>query len=385
MTNEVFITGTGQCLPNDPVSNDHMEAVLGQIGPRPSRARRIILRNNGIKSRHYVLDPATGQPLFNNAQITAEAVRSLFGEQFGADQLSLLCCGTSTPDQLMPNHGVMVHGELGSPPCEVIATSGICTAGMTALKYGYMAVAAGEHETAVSTGSEVVSTFMRASSFTAETEARIRELEQKPEIAFEKDFLRWMLSDGAGAVLMRNQPAASGISLRIDWIDVVSFANELPACMYAGARKEENGRLTGWREYPSQQAMLEDSALAIKQDVKLLNANVVPYTVGKTMQRIMAKRPELKPTDFDWFLPHYSSAYFRQPVADELTKVGFEIPQERWFTNLSEVGNVGAGSMYLMLHGLMNGGGLRDGQRVLCYIPESGRFSSVFMALTVVA
>jgi 3-oxoacyl-[acyl-carrier-protein] synthase-3 len=35
-------------------------------------------------------------------------------------------------------------------------------------------------------------------------------LEKQPELAFEKDFLRWMLSDGAGAVLLENKPAAQG-------------------------------------------------------------------------------------------------------------------------------------------------------------------------------
>jgi 3-oxoacyl-[acyl-carrier-protein] synthase III len=33
---------------------------------------------------------------------------------------------------------------------------------------------------------------------------------------------------------------------------------------------------------------------------------------------------------------------------------------------------------------LFNAGSLRSGQRLLCYVPESGRFSSAFMHLTVV-
>ena len=48
----VYITGTASFLPNEPVLNDEMESVLGQAGDRPSRARRTILRSNGIKSRH---------------------------------------------------------------------------------------------------------------------------------------------------------------------------------------------------------------------------------------------------------------------------------------------------------------------------------------------
>ena len=40
----------------------------------------------------------------------------------------------------------------------------------------------------------------------------------------EAAFLRYMLSDGAGAAVIESTPAASGISLRIDWISLTSFA-----------------------------------------------------------------------------------------------------------------------------------------------------------------
>ena len=33
--NDVYLTAAGTFLPGDPVGNDEVEAVLGQIGPRP--------------------------------------------------------------------------------------------------------------------------------------------------------------------------------------------------------------------------------------------------------------------------------------------------------------------------------------------------------------
>jgi len=63
MSNAVYITRTSSFLPLAPVDNDAMESVLGQIGAKPSRTRKITLRSNGIKSRHYVIDPQTGEPL----------------------------------------------------------------------------------------------------------------------------------------------------------------------------------------------------------------------------------------------------------------------------------------------------------------------------------
>jgi len=70
-------------------------------------------------------------------------------------------------------------------------------------------------------------------------------------------------------------------------------------------------------------------------------------------------------------------------VYEGLKNVGFEIPYERWFTNLISKGNTGSASIYIMLDELFNSGKLKSGEKLLCYIPESGRFSSAFMLLTV--
>ncbi|MDP1909456.1 MAG: hypothetical protein Q8K85_14240, partial [Hyphomicrobium sp.] len=177
----VYITQSAAFLPNAPVANDAMEAVLGQAGGKPSRARRTILRSNGITARYYAVDPETRRPTHTNAQITAEAIRKLASADFDLAKLSCLVTGTSIADQLMPNHAVMVQGELGLPVCEAVATSGVCLAGLTALKYAYMGVASGMHANAVATGSEAASAVLSARNFEAESEAKVDALEHHPE------------------------------------------------------------------------------------------------------------------------------------------------------------------------------------------------------------
>lgn len=381
MTNAVYITNIAAFLPNAAVDNDQMEGILGQAGDRPSRARRIILRNNGIKNRYYAIDPATGQQNYTNAQLGAEVVRKVTDGHINLDQMQALAFATSMADQVMPGHAVMVHGELQSPPCEVVTTAGICVCGVTALKYVYMGILAGQFEQAVAGASEVASAVMRGYNFGPELEARVAALESNPEVAFEKDFLRWMLSDGAGAVLLQNKPAATGLSLKIDWLEIRSFAGETEPCMYAGGDKED-GKLRGWLQYNTDERAAI-SAMSVKQDVRLLNEKVIYYTVERTLSSILEKHP-ITPADIDWFLPHYSSNYFRQPVYDGLCNIGFEIPFEKWFTNLTSKGNTGSASIFIMLEELYNSGKLEKGQKLLCYIPESGRFSSGFMLLTVV-
>ncbi|MDR1661769.1 MAG: beta-ketoacyl-ACP synthase III [Azoarcus sp.] len=380
--NEVFITATAAALPNAPVENDAVESVLGKVGGQPSRARRVVLRQNGIKRRHYAIDPASGAPTHSNAALTAEAVRALGECGFAIGDIRCLVTGTSLPDQIMPNHGVMVHGELGNPACEVVSTAGICLSGLAALKYAWLAVGAGEAENAVATGSELPSPVLRAAHFEAENAARIKALEACPHIAFEKDFLRWMLSDGAGAFLLEPRPRAGQTNLRIDWIALSSEAYRLPACMYAGGERAPDGAFTGWARFPSRM-WAEKSLFSIRQDVKLLDRHVVEATLETPLRALVARR-ELKAEKIDWFLPHISSYYFRQPVADGLARAGLPIPFERWFTNLETRGNTGSASIYIMVDELRRSGRLSPGDRLLCFVPESGRFSSGFMMLTAV-
>ena len=377
----VYITDVTAFLPGLAVGNDDMERALGQVGERPSRTRRAILRSNGITGRHYAVDPDTRKPTHNNAQMTAEAVRKLDGGRIALADIECLACGTSMPDQLLPNHASMVQGELGLPHLEAVATSGVCASSMAALKYAYMAVRSGLHGNAVATGSDRSSAIMQARHFNGEIEAASEQLEKRPEIAFEKDFLRWMLSDGAGAMLLQNAPAEGGLSLEIDWLEMLSYAGEMEACMYAGAEKREDGTLRGWQDFDAGE-LSADSVMAIKQDVKLLNENIVRYTVEKPLEDIRA-RHALAADDIDWFLPHYSSEFFRDKLAAGLAAVDLAIPMDRWFTNLTYRGNTGAASMFLMLEELFHSGRLKADERILCYVPESGRFSTAFLHLTV--
>jgi 3-oxoacyl-[acyl-carrier-protein] synthase-3 len=286
--------------------------------------------------------------------------------------------GTSLPDQLMPNHAVMVHGELGWPRLEVVACAGICLAGTTALKHAWLSVRSGDARRAVATGSELASAVMRGSRFEAELEHKLQALEERPEIAFEKDFLRWMLSDGAGAVLLEREPRGP-LSLRVEWIDLSSAAHELPVCMYAGADKNTEGGLDGWARTAPEDWQRE-STFAVKQDVRLLNENIVRATLGEPLAAIIEKRG-LKASDVDWFLPHLSSGYFVEPVSQCLEAMGFAIPRERWFSNLATKGNTGSASPYIMLDELFRSGRIKPGHKLLMFVPESGRFSSGFIYL----
>jgi len=377
---EVYINSTSAFFPNDPVPNEDMELYLGFINGTPSKSKPIVLRNNGIINRYYALAKG-GKATHTNAQMTALAVKALFEDDPSKiKDIKLLSCGTSSPDQVMPSHGVMTHGWLPeSEAIEVVSPAGVCCAGMHAIKYAYMAIRSGEVKLAVATGSERFSGLLVSDVFEEEAK-KLKDLSDNPYIAFQKDFLRWMLSDGASAFLMSDKPNENGLSLRLDWIEGVSYANEMETCMYMGGEKMPDGTLKGFMDFTPEEIM-NKSIFSIKQDITLLSNNIVTLG-GKKIKEIFERRG-LTIADIDHFLPHISSEFFKPKIYDLIEIYGGGIPYEKWFINLYTVGNVGAASVFLMVNELFHSGRLKKGEKLLLLVPESARFSYMYALLTV--
>jgi 3-oxoacyl-[acyl-carrier-protein] synthase-3 len=377
MSKEVFITNISKFLPNGPVSNDEMEDYLGMINNRPSKARRIVLRNNGIVNRHYALEKG-GKITHSNAELAAAAVNLLFDDRFNKEEVQFLACGTASPDQVMPSQASMIHGLLDIPSIEIASFSGSCCASMQALKMCYLSVLSGNTSNAVCTGSEILSHWMLSKYFEKENE-NDGKLKENPLLAFEKEFLRWMLSDGAGAVLVENKPAGKQ-PLKIEWIDIRSYANIKETCMYAGGDKGEQGELLGWCRFEPED-WLNKSIFSLKQDTRMLGEFIVKMG-GQFLKEIIENR-HFDIETVDYFLPHLSSEFFREPIFKELASLGINIPKEKWFTNLTKVGNVATVSFILMLEELVRTRELKKGQKILIQVPESARFTYAYALLTV--
>ncbi len=376
----VYINKTSVFFPNEPVSNDEMETYLGQINGQCSKSKGIVLRNNGIENRFYALNKE-GQATHTNAELVATAILKLFEtNQNEISEVELLSCGTGTPDQLLPSHAAMVHGLLSqTSEIEVVSNSGSCCSGMHALKYAYLSIKCSEKQKAICTGSERASSILKANLFDEEVK-KLELLDENPHVGFEKDFLRWMLSDGAGAFLLEDKKNEQGISLEIEWIELFSFASKKETCMYMGAEKLPEGSINSYQHY-SPMEIMQKSILSLKQDIKLLSSNIIELGFNG-LKTILDKRG-IHVGDIDFFLPHMSSFFFKSKIYEILERNNIKIPYDKWFTNLKTKGNVGAGSIYIMLDELMKSGNLKIGDKILLAVPESSRFSYAFCLLTV--
>lgn len=370
--NEVYINSCGTFLPNEPISNKEMEAFLGYINGKSSRAKDRILKQNGIKTRYYAINE-NQETTHSNAQLAVYAIQdALRKSRLRPTDIELLCTGTTQGDLPVPGFASMVHAGLNFERCEIASFQSVCASGVMALKNAYTQIKSEEKKNAVCVGSELASRLFKSSRF---------EAQGAESLPFDAEFLRWMLSDGAGAMVLQNKKNETGISLKIDWIDLKSHANEFPVCMFTGKTDNKNELEKTWLDYPSYEDASKAGAINLKQDTRLLD-KVIKAGVAHYFKLI--DQGKIHRDSIDWLCCHYSSEVFKAPIKELMLKGGGEIADEKWFSNLTTKGNTGAASIFILLDELMYSDKLKKGDKILCMVPESGRFVTSFMQLTVV-
>jgi 3-oxoacyl-[acyl-carrier-protein] synthase III len=368
---EVYITSAGIFLPNQAVSNDEMEDYLGRLYGKDSSLKSRILKQNGIIKRYYAINKKQ-ETTHSNAQLATHAIEAAIAKsELRSKEVTLLCTGTTQGDLPIPGFGSMVHAGLDFNRCEVASFQSVCASGIMALKNGYLQIKSNEKENAVCVGSELSSRMFKSSRF---------EAQNVKALPFDTEFLRWMLSDGAGAFVLENKKSNTGVSLKIEWIEIKSHANEFPVCMFTGKTDNTNEGEQTWLDYPSYEEASKAGAINLQQDVRLLN-NVIQTGVAHYFELI--DEGKINKNKIDWLCCHYSSEVFKKPIQELMEKGGGAIAEEKWFSNLTTKGNTGSASIFIILEELMYSGKLKQGDTILCMVPESGRFITSFMQLKV--
>ncbi len=376
-----YITAAGRYLPGAPVTNERMIDYIGAIDDRSQRLGRMVLRQNRIATRHYAIKP-DGTTCHTNAGMAARAANAALGRaEVARGEVDFLAAATTQGDALVPGHASAVHAEMGAEmgigALEVASFQSVCASSMMAVRMASLMVGAGERQAAVVTGSEFSSRWFQpgfyhdAAPVLADDATRMS-----------AEFLRWTLSDGAGALVMEPTPNEHGPSLRVDWMSLVSLADRFEPCMYAG-RAPASAEVPGqpWSHYASPADAARDGAVMLLQDFALLKRMMRAW-VGEYLRAV--DDGHIEPDAIDWKLCHYSAHSLREELVRLLSATDAMVPEERWFSNLATKGNTGAAALFIMIEELFYSGALEAGQRILCVVPESGRGIVSFMLLTVV-
>jgi len=359
--NECYITSTGSYLPGGPIDNQDINQYLGHVFGE-GRVQNKILAVNGIERRHYALDKQQN-PTHSIFELASKAVKDCLAEHQSLLNIDYLSAGTTHAPILAPGISSLVHDQLSKDKVidhslEINSNSGICSSGAQAIVNANRAVKSGESKAAICVGVEQSSDGLKSKQFRTTYDIRAIVKDVRTSKWFMSVFLRFMLSDGAGAFLLEGQPREQGLSLRVNWTYSRSFANQAPLCM-----------------------QIQSRPMMLTQNVKILSKYMAPLS-KEVVEGAMCAHGETLDS-YTMVLPHMSSYYFEPSVKKIMTELSpnREVP---YWTNLRTAGNTGAASIYIMLDEYLKTQPVKAGDRLLLFIPESGQFNYVLISLTVV-
>jgi 3-oxoacyl-[acyl-carrier-protein] synthase-3 len=361
LNRSVFITSTGSFLPGTPIDNECLERYLGTIEGE-ELVRRQVLAMNGIRTRHYALD-ADQNETHSVYQLGALAARACLNGHAPRRPISYLSAGTTHAPFSGPGLSSILHSQLAgttllSGSVEVNSNAGICTASATGMINACRAIQSGAHQTALCIGTEQSTQALKSTAFRVVRDAEVMQTDLKRSQWFMSIFLRFMLSDGAGAWLLESEQPEDRPCFRVDWTHARSYAHEAPLCMH----------------YDNRTARLS-------QDVNILSKYLF-VCARKFVDECLKVHQEVL-DDYQVVLPHLSSFFFRgkmERLIKEMCHNMDAVP--RWWTNLATAGNTGAASIFIMLDEYLRTQASRPGERILLFIPESGQFNFVMISLT---
>jgi 3-oxoacyl-[acyl-carrier-protein] synthase-3 len=358
---DCYITSTGSYLPGEAVDNENINQYLGNLIGE-GRVQKKILSANGIEKRHYALDKKQNAT-HSLYELAAEAVRDCLPQDRDSLNIDYLSAGTTHAPLLAPGVTSILHDQLSKNKLidhslEINSNSGICSSGAQAIVNAARAVKSGDAHAALCVGVEQSSIGLKSKAFRTVYDLPAMLKDVRSSKWFMSVFLRFMLSDGAGAFLIEGQPGERGLSLKVNWTYSRSFANEAPLCM-----------------------QIPRDPMILSQDIKTLAKYMAPLS-KKALEGALCKHGETLDS-YTMVLPHMSSYYFESAVRKTIAKLSPDREVPYW-TNLRTAGNTGAASIFIMLDEYLKTHSVTSGDRLLLFVPESGQFNYVLISLTVV-
>jgi len=295
------IAATGSYLPAKVLTNFDLEKML-------STSDEWIRERTGIERRHIAAD---GQTTVDLAEHAVRAALDAAGCK--PEDVDLIVFGTTTPDLLFPNCGVLLQARLGCRGVPAFSVETACSGFMYALSIADKFVRAGEAKRALAIGAETLS---RITDWTDRSTAVL-------------------FADGAGAVLLEPAEAPGILSTHLHADG--AYSNLL----YSGGGTD-----------------LSKPRRAITMtgnDVFKIAVN----TLCKSIEEALVANG-LQATALDWLVPHQANLRIIQATARRL-----DLPMERVITTVQDHGNTSAASVPLALDVGVRSGKIRRGDLIL--------------------
>ena len=299
------IIGTGRYLPEKVLTNADLEKMLDTTD-------EWIRSRSGIERRHVVSE---GEGTTDLCEKAARAALEAAGIEPG--ELDMIVVGTTTPDQVFPNAGVLLQARLGIHGCPAFSVEAACTGFIYALAVADKFVQTGSARTVLVVGAEAIT---RMIDWTDRSTAVL-------------------FGDGAGAVVLRADTTPGVVSTHLhadgQYKDLLYFPTGV------GLGMEPVGG---------------DNSIQMK-------GNEVFKVAVNTLGRIVDETLEangLEKKDIDWLIPHQANIRIIQATAKKL-----EMPMERVIMTVQDHGNTSAASVPMALDVAVRDGRIKRGDLLL--------------------
>jgi len=293
------IAGTGSYLPDTVVTNFDLEQ-------RMDTSDQWIRERTGIERRH-ILPP--GQSNVDMAEHASRAAIAAAGLEPG--DIEMISYGTTTPDLVFPNAGVLLQDRLGCPGGPAFSLEAACSGFVYALAVADKFVRTGSVRRALVVGSEVLSRI-------------VDQNDRSTAILF---------GDGAGAVVLEASEEAGIISTHLH---ADGSYKHLLYCTGGPSHGEPPGAMGGG------------------DVVRMAGSEVFKLAVtllGRVVDETLAANG-LDKSAIDWLVPHQANMRIIQAVAKKL-----DLPLEKVIVTVQTHGNTSTASVPLALDV-----GVRDGR-----------------------
>lgn len=296
------IAGTGSHLPEKVVTNFDLEKVV-------DTSDEWIRTRTGIERRHIAAD---GETTVDLAELAAR--RALDAAGVAPGDVDFIAFGTTTPDLVFPNCGVLLQARLGCRNVPAFSVETACAGFMYALSIADKYVRCGEAKRALVIG--------------AETLSRITDWSDRSTAV--------LFADGAGAVVLEpaSEPGVLSTHLHAD-----GHYKDLLYCG-VGVSKGFGAKLA--------------ITMAGNEVFK-----VAVTKLGQAVDETLAANG-LDRSALDWLVPHQANIRIIQATARKL-----DMPMERVIVTVQEHGNTSAASVPLALDVAVRDGRIKRGELLL--------------------
>lgn len=296
------IAGTGSHLPEKVITNFELEKMV-------DTSDEWIRSRTGIERRHIAADGETTVDLAEQA-----ARRALDAAGVAPADVDFIAFGTTTPDLVFPNCGVLLQQRLGCRGVPAFSLETACAGFMYALSIADKYVRCGESRRALVIG--------------AETLSRITDWNDRATAV--------LFADGAGAVVLEpsDTPGILSTHLHAD-----GYYKDL---LYCGSGVSKG--------FADKLAINMSGNEVFKVAVNKLGAAVEETLAANGLDR----------SALDWLVPHQANIRIIQATARKL-----DMPMERVIVTVQEHGNTSAASVPLALDVAVRDGRIRRGELLL--------------------